>query len=66
MLLLLLVSGRAGDLGAGRGDWDSGRVWLYEDTGYLKTVGELKTQLRELIKQYDDKEALGVLEKEGR
>ena len=37
---------------------------LYGDTGYRKTVGELKTQLRGLIRQYDDKEAEGILEKE--
>jgi arylsulfatase A-like enzyme len=39
---------------------------VYGETGYRKTTEELKNQLRGLIRQYDDKEAEGILEKEVR
>ncbi|PUZ25664.1 sulfatase [Chitinophaga parva] len=37
---------------------------LYKDAAYAKTVTSLKTRLEALIKQYDDKDALEIFERE--
>ncbi|HEY6901419.1 MAG TPA: sulfatase [Puia sp.] len=39
---------------------------VYEDRGYSGIVGKLKEQLKELILQYDDREALEIVEKAGK
>jgi len=35
----------------------------YNDPGYVKIIADLRVQLRQLIAQYDDREAAAIMEK---